>query len=605
MARASLQSRGRFLSPALGVLLLGGVLVIAAVPGAAQNPGKGGAAKAPVKPAPVPEPLKLTIVAADPSKPEELAQTTEMVKFINEKLEAGWKANNVTPSRHADDYEFIRRASLDIIGRIATPKEIEAFLKNPPDKRRSMLINELLASDEYPLHWADMWTNWLLSRSGPFGRGTYHTQMAGWLKDQFALNAPYSEIVKQLITAKGKNTENGAVNFVLAHVGEQVPPPRRKDLGHFEMVPLTSRVTRLFLGTQVQCAQCHDHPFRNAIKQNHFWGINVFLRQVDRDGTPPPMRNMNNAPALTLLDRTDINPDATVFYEKRNGVILETAGEFLPQGKDKHGGKLPEVGKGQTVGRRRELAEFLVGHEMFPKAIVNRTWSVFFGRGFVNPIDDFNDQNPPSNPELLEELAARFKHYNYDTKKLIRWICNSNAYNLSYEANKTNDKAEQEVLFSRMLLKSMSPEQLFESLMTATNAEAAETKDGKKELRNRWLDRLVGGFGDDEGNEVNFNGTIVQALLMMNGEDINNAITRKDKSTVALAMAGGHAPRAVITELYLASLNRKPTEKEIARILEQFTLQPRFQANDAKNPAARYQDLFWALLNSSEFLLNH
>jgi hypothetical protein len=580
------------------VVILGGLLAVAVVPGAAQSP-----AKAP-KPAPAPEALKLTIVAPDSAKPEELEQTVEMVKFINEKLEAGWKANNVKPSRYADDFEFIRRASLDIIGRVATPKEIEAYLKHPADRRRSILINDLLQSDEYPFHWADMWTNWLLSRSGPFGRGTYHTQLAGWLKDQFALNTPYSEIVKQLIAAKGKNTENGAVNFVLAHVGEPVPPAKRNELGHFEMVPLTSRITRLFLGTQVQCAQCHDHPFRNAIKQNHFWGVNVFLRQVDRMGTPPPMRNMANAPALTLIDKPELNPDAAVFYEKRNGVILETAGEFLPQGKDKHGPRLPVIKAGQAIDRRRELANFVVDHEMFPRAFVNRTWGVFFGRGFVNPVDDFNDQNPPSHPELLDELAARFKNYNCDTKKLIRWICNSNAYNLSYEANKTNDKQEQEVLFSRMLLKSMSPEQLFESLMVATN----EPKEDKKELidkRNRWLDRLVGSFGDDEGNEVNFNGTVVQALLMMNGEDINNAIARKEHGTVAMAMAAARTPRGVITELYLATLNRKPTEKEVVRILDQFALQPRFQAADAKNPAARYQDLFWALLNSSEFLFNH
>ncbi len=133
--------------------------------------------------------------------------------------------------------------------------------------------------------------------------------------------------------------------------------------------------------------------------------------------------------------------------------------------------------------RREKLADFVIDHPQFPKAIVNRMWGVFFGRGFVNPIDDFNDQNQPSNPELLDELAARFKHYNYDFKKLIRWICNSNAYNLSCVANKTNDKPEQEALFSRMIMKSMSPEQLFESLMVATKAEAAESKDGKKNLK--------------------------------------------------------------------------------------------------------------------------
>jgi hypothetical protein len=238
----------------------------------------------------------------------------------------------------------------------------------------------------------------------------------------------------------------------------------------------------------------------------------------------------------------------------------------------------------------------------FARAMVNRLWGQFFGRGFVNPIDDFNDQNAPSNPELLNELAVQFKHYNYDLKKLIRWICNSNAYHLSCVANRTNDAPDKEALFGRMLLKAMSPEQLFDSLMTATNAEASESKDGKKALREQWMSRLIANFGDDEGNEVNFNGTVVQALLMMNGEDLNTAIARKEKGTVALAMARHRAPAEVIAELYLASLNRRPTANELQTILRKLPLRPGYRDRD---PAAPYQDVFWALLNSNEFLLNH
>src|SRR5262249_45050485 len=178
-----------------------------------------------------------------------------------------------------------------------------------------------------------------------------------------------------------------------------------------------------------------------------------------------------------------------------------------------------------------QLANFLVDHEMFPRAIVNRMWGLFFGRGFVNPTDDFNDNNQPTreNAELLNEVATRFKHYNYDLKKLIRWMAHSRAYHLSYVANSSNDKVEQEPLFSRMIMKAMTPEQLFESLMVATKAEQAENASGKKALRDRWLRSLISNFGDDEGNEVNFNGTVVQALMMMNGQDINAAIARKDK----------------------------------------------------------------------------
>jgi len=547
---------------------------------------------------------KLNLVIDVQKSPE----APEIVKLINSKIEEGWRANKITPAPFVDDYEFLRRASLDIIGRIAKPEEIKEYMRQPAEKRRSWLIDHLLDSEDYPRHWANLWSNWLLTRTGSFGRGMYKDQMAVWLEDQFAQNRPYSEIVQKVLTAKGKNTEsgNGAVNFILAHVGEMVPPADRGEYGQFEMVPLTSRITRLFLGTQVQCAQCHDHPFYGSLKQEHFWGVNAFLRQVTREGTPPMIDSPRMTPGpLTLVDNPEANPSGKVPFEKRNGVILKTRAVFLPAGgEDSEKGQKLDMSPG-APSRREQMARFLIDHPNFPRAIVNRMWGNFFGRGFVNPVDDFNDNNQPSNPELLTELGARFKHYDYDQKKLIRWLCNSNAYNLSCVANRTNDKAEHEVLFSRMILKALSPEQLFESLMVATNAEAAENRQDKAKLRDQWLNRLIGGFGDDEGNEVNFNGTVVQALMMMNGEDINSAITRPNKGTVALAIARGRTAAGIIHELYLASLNRPPTQREMTAIMTRLPLRVQFQVKDASNPSAKFEDVFWALLNSSEFILNH
>jgi hypothetical protein len=600
----------------VGVLLLGGLFAVmgrheatsAAPPASeakdAKNKGKA-AKESAVR---WPEPIKLTLAAKND---EELSSLTEMVSTINKLSEAKWKENNIVPSRFADDHEFIRRASLDIIGRIAKPEEIREYLKDPKETRRSKLINRLLDSDEYPKHWADLWANWLLSRAGVFGRGQYHEWLTVWLEDQFSQNKPYSSLVKSLLTAHGENgdTDKGgaAVNFILAHVGENVPPAHRREEGQFQMVPLTSRITRLFLGTQVQCAQCHDHPFYSNIKQEHFWSVNAFLRQVVREGQPPQMGRMMTYNKLTLKDDEHIARGGLVYYEKRNGVILATRPRFLfkilPNGDVAEGAQLPPGVQG--IGRREKLAEFILDHPQFPKAIVNRMWGVFFGRGFVNPIDDFNDQNQPSNPELLDALAARFKHYNYDCKRLIRWICNSNPYNLSYVANRTNDKPENEALFSRMVMKAMSPEQLLESLLTAAKLEGAESQTGKKKLKNQWLNALITNFGDDEGNEVNFNGTVVQALMMMNGKDINDAISRKESGSVALAIRNRSEP-AAIQELYLTALNRPPTSKEMKTIISQFKLlDPRVGRVDYVNPNRRYEDLFWALLNSNEFILNH
>ena len=553
-----------------------------------ETPAKDAKAKsAPI----VIEPHRHTIVG---KSPEDLGVTNETVKIINQKLTESWIAQKVQPSKFADDYEFLRRASLDIIGRIATPEEIKVFLSHDHNKRRSQLIEDLLASEDFPRHWATLYTNWLLTRAGTFGKGKYHSDMQTWLEDKFAANTPYQEIVRDLITAKGDNDKNPAVNFYLAHLGESVPASRRAEEGTFEMVPITSRITRMFLGVQTQCAQCHDHPFNNAITQKHFWGINAFLRQVERSGTPPNMDNprMQSMPTLGIRDNKSTNADGQILFEKRNGVILPTKATFL------NGSKLD---LDSSRGRREQLAEFIIADDNFSKATVNRVWSVFFGRGFTNPIDDFNEQNQPTNPELLDEVSKKFKHYGYDIKKLIRWITNSHAYHLGHVGNKTNDKIEVEGLFSRMPLKALAPEQMFESLMVATGSAQSETRDNRRVLREQWLSKLVSNFGDDEGNEVNFNGTVVQALLMMNGREINEAITRKEKGTVALALVKGKGkPQTVINELFLATLNRPAKATEIAKITAALPMRTR-----DKEPMAPFQDVFWALLNSNEFLLNH
>ncbi len=315
MLRASMRGwrPGRLRSLLVGLFVLGGALAVVSlsdVTSAAppkDDKGKETKAKeeAPLK---WPEAPKLTFVVKG-NDPQEMSQLTEMVSTINKMSEEKWKENKIAPSRYTDDFEFIRRASLDIIGRIAKPEEIRAYLKDSKDTRRSKLINRLLDSDEYPRHWANMWSNWLLSRAGVFGRGPYHEYLAIWLEDQFSQNKPYNEMVKSLIAATGENndTENGgaATNFILAHVGENVPPAHRAEEGQFQMVPITSRITRLFLGTQVQCAQCHDHPFYSNIKQEHFWGVNAFLRQVNRDGQPPQVGRMMAYGKLTLRDNDE------------------------------------------------------------------------------------------------------------------------------------------------------------------------------------------------------------------------------------------------------------------------------------------------------------
>ena len=371
-----------------------------------------------------------------PASPLGKSANAEYSRIINEKLAEKWQANKLTPSAPCTDYEFIRRASLDIIGRIATPKEVQQFLKDPHEVRRARFIERLLQSEGYAKNFANIWTVLLMTRSGATdpSQSVYHEQMHDWLETHFAENTSWKEIVTQLLTATGTTSkENGAVNYILANLGEPVPPGNQE--GHFNMVPATARTTRLFLGIQTQCTQCHDHPF-NPGKQLNFWGINAFFRQVDRKGGKP-MRN-REPPVLELTDDPSLDAGGLVYYENRRGVVWSTKPYFFL---DKVRLSVPKE------NRRQKLAELITANEYFPKAYVNRLWMHFFGRAFTNPVDDFGEHNQPSHPELLEELASGFAHYGYDTKQLIRWICTSNAYGLSSVANKTNASTEAEAFF--------------------------------------------------------------------------------------------------------------------------------------------------------------
>jgi len=523
---------------------------------------------------------------------------------IHELLSKAWTANNIRPSARASDHEYLRRVYLDLIGRVATPKEVVAFENDRGPNRRTRLVHKLLYdknySEEYASNWANIWTVWLLTRSG---NAIYHQQMRTWLEEHFAKDRSHKEMVEKLITAKGKTNDNGAVNYVLQHLGEAVPKNEQERDGQFDMVPITSRTTRLFLGLQTQCVQCHDHPFNPDWKQQNFWAVNVYFRQVERVGQPNMMRNNQDATVLELRDTEKVNLEGLVPYEKRSGVVLFTKGRFLDRDK--------ALDLGAPESRREQLAKFIVEDEQFPRAFVNRIWGHLFGRGLNEQatVDDFGEHNKVVHPELLNYLAAEFaaetpayefNRYNaFDPKKLLYWICTSEPYNLSSVANTTNDKTELDVFFSRMLLKALSPEQLFESLSVATEGQVQSYSKERRQKRDDWMKKLVVNFGDDEGNEVSFNGTLIQALMMMNGKELGEAIKNKDRGTVAESMRHGRSTAKIIDELFLASLNRHATSSETSKIIA--------AGNKTRDTVSLYfyGDVFWALLNSNEFMLNH
>ena len=392
-----------------------------------------------------------------------------------------------------------------------------------------------------------------------------------------------------------RGNENGAVIFVIRHLGDPIVAEmgQKTDFnkeGKYDAVPITSRVTKLFLGIQSQCVQCHDHPFNEEYVQSDFWGVNAFFHQTDRSGTTNPRNLAPNItpPQLTLTDVPNWNAPGLVLYERRDGQrkasfpsMLRDIAQFQKgeaPSKRLVAGSIPSQFAGKT--RRQVLAEWVIEHDNFGRAFVNRMWGHLFGRGLNKEpaVDNFCSNNPVVHPELLDYLAAEFKKYNYDPKKLLEWICNSDAYNLSHVvASKEYADPKYDPYFARMPLKAMSPEVMFDSLAVATRAETRKDKAAYDALKQAWGQKLTQNFGDDEGNEVSFNGTVVQALLMMNGRELNGEIGNARGKSVDGVVAdvvkkyakGGVSSREVrdiYRELFLMTVSRPPTRDEIEKL---------------------------------------
>jgi hypothetical protein len=259
--------RRRLAAPLVALAVLGVVIL------ATRNaPAQSGTKEVPVKKGDKAEPkgkiLPQVVDKIPPGTPG-----IEQILYINELTEKQWADNKITPAERCSDYDFIRRASLDIIGRIAKVHEIDLYMKDAPEYRRAKLVERLLASEEYAGDWANYWSIMMLTRSG--GPKVHQAQMTDWLAEKLVENKKtnyvpdWSKIVTEIVTASGRTNENGAVNFILAHMGERITQDTASN-GTYEMVPVTSRTTRLFLGLRTQCVQCHDHPFNGEWGQHHF-----------------------------------------------------------------------------------------------------------------------------------------------------------------------------------------------------------------------------------------------------------------------------------------------------------------------------------------------
>jgi len=372
----------------------------------------------------------------------------------------------------------------------------------------------------------------------------------------------------------------------------------------------TAATARIFLGLQLQCTQCHNHPF-NDWKQQKFWEFNSFFRQTRalRHFSPG-----TRAVARVELVNQDFagedavpNPaEAAVYYELRNAQLRVAYPAFID------GTAIPRSGAVSAVDRRQELARLMLQSQYLDQAIVNRYWGHFLGHGFTKPIDDLGPHNPPSHPELLESLGRQFRQEGYNLKQLIGWITLGDAYALSSQTTSGNRRDDPALggppQFSRFYLRQMRADELYESLLVATLAHRAQGGAAEQEqAKARWLAQFVTAFGDDEGSEATtFDGTISQALALCNGELIQAATSGQRGSFLGNVVESHTPPAEKIEYLYLAGLARKPTRDERAMADKLLAARAR---ETPKNPSqallSALQDLWWAILNSNEFILNH
>jgi hypothetical protein len=510
--------------------------------------------------------LGMTAAAEVPHAPVKVAAPA-LSQRIDQAIGKRLQAEQIRPSPLADDAEFLRRVYLDITGVIPPANKAAAFLDSRDANKRAQLIDELLSSPGYGRHMADIWESYLLPRTSD-NRRLQAEPLSRWLEESFNSNKPWDQFVTELITASGTQDQNGAVTFFLAN------PTADK---------VTDTVSRLFLGVQLQCAQCHNHPFTKW-KQTEYWGMAAFFTKVKSDrvrpaamqGSPPGVSENGKGRAARLPGSAKIVPAKFLQGEEPK---LDTSAPYRPV-----------------------VANWLTSPEnpFFARAMVNRLWAQFFGRGIVDPVDDMHDGNPPSHPELLQELAGQFAANHFDVKFLIRAICNSQTYQRTSKPNDKDDSGAN--VFAHMAIKVNSPEQLYDSLLAVVGPPGREAAARNRPVPNQGKQvpgpnprsAFVNFFLIEDGSDpTQYQAGIPQALRLMNSPQLSGGAVALEQ-----ALKSSQSPAQVIERLYLATLSRRPTQAESERLAH-------FVRTHGTEARKAYRDILWAVLNSSEFALNH
>ena len=497
--------------------------------------------------------------------------------FIDDLALAKWKNLHLAPSKIASDAEFLRRAYLDAIGVLPTSEDVENFLADTSVDKRAKLIDRLIQRDEFVDYWSYKWSDLLLVSSRRLN-STAMWAFYDWIRESVKQNKPWNQFAKDIFLASGSTRENGALNYFVLH----------KD-----PIELSENATQAFLGQRILCARCHNHPLEKWTQVQYFQMANLFARVGVKNG--------------------GMSGDNIVFAKVSGDVLYPKLARPLPPAPLDGA----SISLDSTEDRRIVFAKWLTSPDnaMFSRTIVNRVWANFMGRGLVDPMDDLRATNPASNEELLAALSKDFVEHGYDVQRLIRTIMNSTLYQLSSEANATNQSDN--IYYSKHIIRRLNAEVILDAMSQVTGAPTSFTgyPAGTRALQlpdTQVKSDFLASFGRParilcDAAERASDPTIAQALHIINGDTLNKKLSSPE-GTIALFLKLGLSDRRILEYMYLSAFSRYPSDGEratLAAALEKTRLEK--GTEEARRDAHRQalEDMVWAMLTSKEFLFNH
>jgi len=489
--------------------------------------------------------------------------------FIDTLVFAKQRQLGIPPSPLCDDATFIRRVSIDVAGRLPTVSEVEQFIADPDTAKRDRLVDRLVDSPGYADYFSNKWATVLRNkrRNGTDVQYTY--KFHGWIRRALRENMPYDQLVRGVLTATGD-------------------PETHPPVAWYREVSTSTQqmedVAQLFLGMRMACAKCHHHPFERWSQQDYY-GFEAFFSQVG-------LKNSKFNPNVNQPDMVYLNTNAPVSKNPRSQLDVKPMGL---------GG--PELDISPYEDARQYLVDWMAAPEnpFFAKALVNRYWKHFFGRGIVDPEDDLRVTNPPSNPELLNALAKHFLDHHFDLKDLVRTICKSNVYQLSSEPTELNSNDQQS--FSSFYPRRLTAEVLYDAVNSVadTPSNFGTIPQGTTAVQlpdNGFNNYFLEVFGKPEAEsacecERSAEANLSQSLHLLNSGDVQGRLQNGQGRAAKFTREMERPDTAKVRELYLAAFAREPRPEESEFILSRVA--------DYQNKQQAWEDVIWAILNAREF----